>query len=382
MSAFCVFGAVLLHEQSAEACSPIVEPTLLGPDPDGPIPANAAIRIRAFSSDLSEYVASVDGEIAALTEVEDLRINHYATSTFAISIAGVTPGAHVRLRWCTEVNGCMDVIEYDASEPVLDPPPPPASLIFDLHDFPGVYGFGPACELQEELKWWIKTEVDPSEQDIEVFHLFEGFSVEAQPELRFRSHALATGDVIDWPVPGYQFQLGDAEPPEAICIRATAIDAAGNRSEPVESCLPCRYSVAPPESSSWASELPPEPAWTEADIYPSGSCADGVPPVWEPEAGGETGDDPGSVDDTGTGGDEDTGAAGNADTSASTDDGGEADDDGTGGAPATPTPDDGSGQCQVSGRRHGNAIWSVLVVVAIGFMRRRRPARRQFGSTA
>ena len=323
----------------------------------------------------------MDGELAALTEVEELRINHYATSTFAISIAGVTAGSHVRLRWCTEAKGCMDVIEYDASEPVLDPPPAPSSLIFDLHDFPGIYGFGPACELQEELKWWIKTEVAPPESDIEVFHLFEGFSVEEQPELRFRSHALANGDVIDWPVAGYQVQLGDAEPPEAICIRATAIDAAGNRSESLESCLPCRYSVAEPESSSWVSELPSQPMWTEDDIFPGGSCADGVPPVWEPEAGGETGDgesggDTGSVDDGGSGeGDGDTGAAGTSGSSAATDDGGDSDGgDGTGGAPATP-PSDGSGQCQVSGVRHGNATWSLLIGVAIGFMRRRQRGR-------
>ncbi len=379
-SALCVFCAETLFEHSARACSPPVEPTLLGPDPAGPVPANAAIRIQASSTDLSEYVASVDGELAALTEVEELRINHYVTSEFAVSIAGVTAGAHVRLRWCEEGNGCIDVIEYDASDPVVEPPPAPASLIFDLHDFPGIYG-GALCELPEELNWWIKTEVAPSEHDIEVFHLFEGFSAEEQPQLRFRSHALASGEVIDWPVAGYQVQLGDAEPPEAICIRATAIDAAGNRSEPVESCLPCRYSVA-----VRSGDLPPQPMWTEADIYPGGPCVDGVPPVWEPEAGGETGDDPSSVDDTGTGEDEgDTGSAGSSETGATTDDGSTSDGGHrTGAAPATP-PSDGCGQCQVSGVRHGHATWSLLIGVVIGFMRRRRPTgpafRRQRGQS-
>ncbi|WP_437630023.1 hypothetical protein [Sorangium sp. So ce854] len=101
--------------------------------------------------------------------------------------------------------------------------------------------------------------------------------------------------------------LDGAAAPEALCFRATVMDTAGNAAgEPVHACKPCYYRKDP-ETAQPGLGGPPEPAWTEEDVYPGGACDSGM--------------GPGSGTGTG-GGDASTGAGGSGGDGAGGSDGG------------------------------------------------------------
>jgi MYXO-CTERM domain-containing protein len=96
--------------------------------------------------------------------------------------------------------------------------------------------------------------------------------------------------------------LNGAAAPEALCFRASVRDVAGNPAgETVHACAPCNYRKDPAGMGDFSP--PPEPAWTAADIYPGGSCADGNGAGGGGGAGGSNGSggSGGSGDETGGG---------------------------------------------------------------------------------
>lgn len=327
IAALTAIGA--LAPSSAEACSPSGDVWLVGPDPANPIPANAAIRLHGGWLDAETIVATVDDAPATLVELPELFRFDYAWEERGYLVDGLLEGQHVVVSWCYG-DSCVDLIEYDAAAPQDEPPAPPASLLFDLHDYPDTYGFGPACQSSEQVRWWIKTETNPPTTDLELFYVFEGVDAADGETVLFSRYFEVFDPTEQVVVP--RFEPDGIDVLEGMCVRGYALDSAGHTSDALEVCLPCRYSTA--EAVTDGEGLPVEPMWTQGDIYPDGPCALGVPPPWDPgppdpggdgttggdESGGDETGDPmppsdssgGSVPDPGTtgGSDSDGGSAG------------------------------------------------------------------------
>jgi len=364
---------VAMRAGTADACTAPSDPTLLGPSLDGPVPANAALRFGGFDLDPEQFVATVDGEPAEITEITELHRMSYAFEERALLVEGVTEGQHVVMSWCG-FGDCLPIAEYDAVAPHLEAPAPPTSLLFDLHDYPGNHGFGPACQDSEGLRWWIKTEVPASFADIETFVVFEGVAVNDGESLRFRDYSPFDGTPLDFPVARVDTVLDGDDPPSAVCIRGYVLDTAGNRSAELETCLPCRYGTD--EAALDGSMLPLQPMWDQGDIYPDGSCAVGVPEPWDPGpppdegttgSGDETGGDSGDGDNPSTGGV----GEGTTRTSLSSDSG-----ESTGDSAGQDSVPRGCA-CRLS-PRPGSGWWrgGLVLLVGIGLRRRSRDAHR------
>lgn len=362
-------AAILLAPAAARACSPNNDVTVAGPDPAGPIPANAAIRLHGGPSLASEtIVVTVDDAPGVLVELPELQRSGYAWDERGYVVEGLQEGQHVVLSWCYG-DACSTLIEYDAVAPQLEPPSPPVSVLFDLHDYPEILGFGPACQFSEELRWWLKVETAEPTTDLELLYVFEGVDPADHETLRFREYYEVDGSTLAAGIARTEVVLDGADATTGMCIRAYALDSAGQRSEAIETCLPCRYRSGEADLDEWG--LPLEPMWTQADIYDDGPCAAGVPEPWDP--GPPADPDPGGESTGGDTGSDETGELPPPSDSSGGDDGpGTTGGSGSGSA-GSDDPLDRGCACRADGREHGAPIEAALgLLVLLGLRRRRR----------
>lgn len=287
-------------ESIADACSPPL-PGLTGtlPESGGSLPGNAAIFFDGFSISLEAVSVTVDGEPASLVAVTDLpplgyslvaRIEPPPSEGQAIVIEGDFCGAQGP---CGESR-----IELTAGAADTDAPAGPSGLSFDLHDHADFKSSGGDCQVDSDLTWWVTVEAEragsgeaPVITTVEAFR-DDTFADPVFSQSRFMNATPATvalsrtADVLD-----------GVAAPEALCFRATVTDTAGNAAgEAVHACKPCYYRKDP-ETAQPGLGGPPEPAWTEEDVYPGGTCDSGTGP------GSGTGGGDASTGAGGSGGD-------------------------------------------------------------------------------
>ncbi|XXT15123.1 hypothetical protein WME94_33225 [Sorangium sp. So ce429] len=294
-------------ESSAGACSPpLAGLTGTFPESGGTLPGNAAIFFEGYSISLDGVLVTVDGEPASLALVTDVptagyrivaRIEPAPSEGQAIAIEG---------DFCNPVESCgVKRIELTAGAADTEAPPGPSGLSFDLHDHADFKSSGGDCQLDTDLTWWLTAEGEVAQGDeapvistIEVFRddTFTDPLFSLSRFMNAASLSIAIGQTVE--------VLDGADAPEALCFRATAMDTAGNvAGETVHACRPCYYRKDPATAQP-SSTTPPEPAWTEADIYPGGTCDSGMGPgsVGAGGSGGVGGSDSAGGAGAGSGG--------------------------------------------------------------------------------
>ncbi|WP_155798176.1 hypothetical protein [Sorangium cellulosum] len=266
-------------ESSAEACSPPL-PGLTGtlPESGGSLPANAAIFFDGYSISLDAVSVTVGGEPASLVAVTDLPSLGYSLVARIDPPPGEGQAIVIEGDFCRAAEPCGPTrIELTAGAADADAPAGPSGVSFDVHDHADFKSSGGDCQVDSDLSWWVTVEGEiagsgeaPVITTIEAF-LDDTFTDPVMSQSRLMNAAALTvalsrtTDVLD-----------GAAAPEAFCFRATAIDAAGNAAgEAVHACKPCYYRKDP-ETAQPGLGAPPEPAWTEGDIYPGGTCDSGM----------------------------------------------------------------------------------------------------------
>ncbi|WP_437498650.1 hypothetical protein [Sorangium sp. So ce1099] len=268
-------------ESSAEACSPpLAGLTGTFPESGGTLPGNAAIFFEGYSISLDSVSVTVDGEPASLEIVTDVPAAGYSIVARIEPAPSEGQAIAIEGDFCNPVESCgVKRIELTAGAADTEAPPGPSGLSFDLHDHADFKSSGGDCLLDTDLSWWLTAEGEVAEGGeapviitIEAFR-DETFTAPVLSLSRFMNAAslsVAVGQTAE--------VLDGADAPEAFCFRATALDTAGNiAGETAHACRPCYYR-ADPETAQPSATTPPEPAWTEADIYPGGTCDSGMGP--------------------------------------------------------------------------------------------------------
>ncbi|WP_437618402.1 hypothetical protein [Sorangium sp. So ce1151] len=295
-------------ESRAGACSPpLAGLTGTLPESGGTLPGNAAIFFEGYSISLDGVSVTVDGEPASLVMVTDVpaagyrivaRIEPAPSEGQAIAIEG---------DFCTPVESCgVKRIELTAGAADTEAPPGPSGLSFDLYDHVDFKSSGGDCLLDTDLSWWVTAEGEVAEGgEAPVITTIEAFRDETFTEpvfsvsrfMNVASLSIAIGQTAEL--------LDGADAPEALCFRATAMDTAGNvAGETVHACKPCYYREDPATAEP-SFTTPSEPAWTEADLYPGGTCDSGMGP-----GSGGVGGSGGAGGSGGVGGSDSAGGAG------------------------------------------------------------------------
>ncbi|XXX72577.1 hypothetical protein WMF30_33500 [Sorangium sp. So ce134] len=286
---FAALACTLGMESSADACGASL-PGLsdVFPESGATYPGNAALFFAGHALSLDAASVTVDGAPARLVAAPDVpaagydrvaRIEPPPSEGQAIVIEG---------DFCEPTEACEPVrIELTAGAADTDAPPTPSGISFDIHDYPDSMPGAGSCVSHSHLAWWITAEGEPAGAgeapvitNIEVFRdvTFTEPVLSMSRLMSAASMTMALHETVD--------VLAGAEAATAFCFRATAVDAAGNvAGEAVHACRPCFYredrDTAEP-SFSW----PSEPAWTEEDVYPGGTCDSGM----ESGSGGGAGD--------------------------------------------------------------------------------------------
>lgn len=226
----------------------------------------------------SFYTATVNGQPATLVEVSEktsldgslqVRVEPPPSIGDVVAIAGT---------FCPAELSCYPIeMEYTvAAEDVAGIDAAPA-LWFDLHEH--AHEPGGSCGPPGTLTWWLHLE-DLATQTA------------SESPLIYTVTAFAPGDlstpVRTWSLLGRggdealevwgDVDPAGVDPAEAFCFRVDVADLAGNPGQSSStSCAPCRFHADEEYAAG-------EPAWSSADVYPGGLCADGaVNPTVEPE---------------------------------------------------------------------------------------------------
>ncbi|MGK3992694.1 hypothetical protein [Sorangium sp. So ce1024] len=332
------------------------------PESGGSLRGNAAIFFDGFSISLDAVSVTVDGEPASLVAVTDLppvgcrlvaRIEPPPGEGQAIVIEG---------DFCSAERSCgQSRIELTAGAADTEAPAGPRGLSFDLHDHADFKSSGGDCQVDTDLTWWITVDAEtagsgeaPVITTVEAFR-DDTFAAPVFSQSRFMNAATATVALSRTAA-----VLDGAAAPEAFCFRATVTDTAGNAAgEVAYACRPCYYRKDP-DTAQPGLGAPPEPAWTEEDVYPGGTC--------------DSGTGPGSGTGTG-GGDASTGAGGSGGDGGGGNGGGSGG-DGPGGSGGGGETEESGCSCRAAGGSDGEgqsgiAALALLACAALAGRRKR-----------
>ncbi|HTN91312.1 MAG TPA: hypothetical protein VL242_46905 [Sorangium sp.] len=300
-------------ESSAGACSPpLAGLTGTFPESGGTLPGNAAIFFEGYSISLDGLTVTVDGEPASLVIVTDVPAAGYSIVARIEPAPSEGQAIAIEGDFCNVVDSCgVKSIELTAGAADTEAPPEPSGLSFDLYDHADFKSSGGDCQLDTDLSWWIKAEGEVAQGgEAPVITTIEAFRDDSFTEPVFSVSRFMNAASLSIAIGQTAEVLDGADAPEALCFRATAMDTAGNvAGETVHACKPCYYRVDS-EAAQPPFATPPEPAWTEADIYPGGTCDSGMGPgSGAGGSGGAGGSDSagGAGADAGGGGDGETG---------------------------------------------------------------------------
>lgn len=263
------------QESTSEACSPPL-PGLYSTIPQNgeQYPANAAIFVSGYGISLDAVAVTVDGAPASL--VHAAPIEALGIATFAVLVSPppmVGQTVEVKGDFCPPESMCEpQAFTFVATEADISAPPAPSALSFNLYDYPDFKSSGGDCQNDSDLAWWITAAGEPaSATESRVLLTIEGFRGADFKDLAFSTSTFLTADAATVSVHQTIGVLNGLAAPDALCIRATTMDAAGNKSAgSASACEPCNYRKdASPATSDW---VPAEPEWTAADVFPGGPC--------------------------------------------------------------------------------------------------------------
>ena len=269
-----MLGAALGYVPAdADACSPCegIEVRLVG---DAAVtPANALIETN-IPDDLE---VTVDGQPHATETVE------YAwwPRNTLIRLSPTPPaGATVVLQRDPKMCFGKDYApeELTVGPADVEPPAPPTGLLYDLHAFNIEFD---QCAYLPDFIYYVRADGGPAAGEVLRVAVLLGDEVVAG------THATLGEDPIDVPVWVDAADLGGAAPTD-VCLRVSAIDAAGNETESVDLCSPCHVRVDPPDVL-YDEELPPEPEWSDDDLWPDADCVGVDVPEPPDDPGGSSG---------------------------------------------------------------------------------------------
>ncbi|WP_437643788.1 hypothetical protein [Sorangium sp. So ce362] len=268
-------------ESSADACG-MPYPGLTGvfPESGGSYPGNAALFFAGDAMSLDAVSVTVDGEPASLVAAPEVpaagynlvaRIEPPPSEGQAIVIEG---------DFCQPLATCEAVrIELTAGAADTEAPPRPSGLSFDVHDYAALGLSGGDCRSPSDVAWWITAEGEAAGTgEAPVIYTVEAFRDVTFADPVFSASGLVSAASVTMAIRQSVGVLDRVDAPRALCFRVTAMDAAGNAAgDTVHACKPCFYRKDPaPAQPSFSP--PPEPAWTEEDVYPGGTCDSGMEP--------------------------------------------------------------------------------------------------------
>ncbi|WP_438022232.1 hypothetical protein [Sorangium sp. So ce233] len=298
-------------ESIADACSPPL-PGLTGtfPESGGSLPGNAAIFFDGYSISLDAVSVTVGGEPASLVAVTDLPSLGYSLVARIDPPPGEGQAIVIEGDFCGAVEPCGETrIELTAGAADADAPAGPSGVSFDVHDHADFKSSGGDCQVDSDLTWWVTVEGQiAGSGEAPVITTIEAFRDDTFTDPVISQSKFMNATPVTVALSRTVDALDGAAAPEAFCFRATVTDTAGNAAgEAVHACKPCYYRKDP-ETAQPGLGAPPEPAWTEEDVYPGGTCDSGMGPGGGGAgtgAGGSGGDGAG-----GSGGDSETAESG------------------------------------------------------------------------
>jgi MYXO-CTERM domain-containing protein len=289
-----LIAAATLYSAPAEACSP-PQPGLYDTFPlDGmTYPANGSVLFGGYGIHLGNVGVTVDGAPAALVQPN----SEDAMARLASIVAQVEPqplaGQLVVISgtFCDDDFGNCEptTISYTASEP--DEIAPSAAgffeVTYDVYDHTQTDAGVGSCQGNSGVHYYLHVDSNMNEtlgdSTTPVFWVVTGSSNSAA-DPSFQYVYQADSPTLDVSLAFDDIAVVDA--PE-ICVDVALMDAAGNVLGVVaDSCSACMYRNDDDGSTDGTAFID-EPAWTSADAYPGGLCAqDFEPPINPP------GDDP------------------------------------------------------------------------------------------
>ncbi|WP_437605248.1 hypothetical protein WMF20_29355 [Sorangium sp. So ce834] len=277
----------LAMEASADACGmPYPGLTEVFPESGGSTPGNAALFFAGHALSLDAVSVTVDGEPASLVAAPDVPAAGYDLVARIEPPPGEGQAIVIEGSFCPD-EGCEATrIELTAGAADTEAPPAPSGLSFDLYDYADSRPSSGSCASHSDLAWWVTAEGEAAGPGASpVIYTVEAFRDVRFTEPVFSTSQLTTAASVTMAIHRTVDVLAGIDAPTALCFRATAMDAAGNAAgEAVHACRPCFYRKDP-ETAQASSSRPSEPAWTEEDVYPGGTCDSGT----EPGSGGGDG---------------------------------------------------------------------------------------------
>lgn len=252
---------------AGDARGPIVLETV--PKTGESYPANAYVLIR-YASENRGLTATVDGVPTSLTI--DWK---WWSSALALRPTPEPPvGAEVRISGdACSISGsvCPIDLRYTVTEPDLTAPPELTEFGFNVHDYPTLGN--PCAGDYSTMALWFHVNGRASSGGAPSGYLLEWFRDTALTDFVMDQRFVPSSFPAVWE----EEEQVDI-PPDSYCFRASAIDTADNQSAPRVACKPCYLRTDTAQVDPHV-----EPAWSDADIYPSGPCH-AAPPSSLPEA--------------------------------------------------------------------------------------------------
>lgn len=219
----------------ARACSCFLGPPAeTTPAPDGTHPANAGVVLWdvGCGAEIAAATATIDGEAATLV----LAVDAYQNALVAVT---PTPevGQTVELRGCINQDGpCPDpqalLLSYTTVTADEQPPPIPGTMSLTVET--GEVDVN--CTITNALWTVTVDDLPPASRADPVVYTFEVLPGPGEPPIEVVQHLkIADSDepfTVELFTGSKPFE-GDAE---AVCVRVTASDMAGNASAPLELC--------------------------------------------------------------------------------------------------------------------------------------------------
>lgn len=271
-----LLALITAFDSPSEACEPL-PPGLLEsvPASGATYPSNAAVFLMGADMSLDDVVATVDGAPASLIAAD--AVASLALGSFALLInPAPQPGQTVEIKgtFCPPAYQCpAKTISFVASAPDTTAPADPSNLSFNLYDYPDFKSSGGDCQSDSDFAWWIHAAAPPpAMSESPVIVTFEAFRDQELQNLAFSKSTFVNSAETTIVQRATLDFLAGVSAPDALCIRASTIDAAGNKGATSAAvCKPCNYRK---DNQSPASSWPPdEPMWAQADAYPGGPCS-------------------------------------------------------------------------------------------------------------
>ena len=266
-------------------------------------PADGPLAINAFAVFTGTYIHDNPEKFTVLVNgqpVEAIVSQHLSgenTQGFdQIALRPLDPppiGASWSVKFNEKLVGTFTVTAADHTPPAA----PPASMHFDVDDFAS--SVCSSC-IGSAVNYWPHFPQGAEDGGAPLVHAIYLGHPDAADDKLFAVRRVGPQTPLRASLRESWF-ADDVPVTEGVCVTLRLLDLAGNEAaSALRSCKPCHARIDPMQEQCFGVPVNEEPAWTDADLFPGGSCqADSAPPL-PPEGFPEP--DPGTTgDDTSTG---------------------------------------------------------------------------------